>query len=496
MALQANEIKEEMALDVGKSKGRKKDGGEGEVETGCWVNTVRFFGSFISSRSKVDSSISGPTAPYENNSMNEKSRDQPVASVGSSTITSNTGSTSSTSKFSSASTSKLSVSSTLKFSEELKVASQLRKFTFNELKLATRNFRPDSILGEGGFGCVFKGWVEENGTAPAKPGTGLTVAVKILNHDGHQGHKEWLAEIDLLGDLSHPNLVKLIGFCIEDDQRLLVYEFMPRGSLENHLFRRSLPLPWSIRMKIALGAAKGLAFLHEEAQRPIIYRDFKTSNILLDTDYNSKLSDFGLAKDGPEGDRTHVSTRVMGTYGYAAPEYVLTGHLSSKSDVYSFGVVLLELLSGRRSMDKKRPNGEQSLVGWARPFLGDKKKLYQLIDPRLEGHFSIKAAEKAAQLAVRCLGRDPKARPMMSDVVEALKPLPNLKDMASSSSFFQTMQADRARPYPNALNGIGRQAASIPRNGQPTRNLVAINGPHASPHPHPLHSPKPNAIES
>lgn len=173
-----------------------------------------------------------------------------------------------------------------------------------------------------------------------------------------------------------------------------------------------------------------------------------------------------------------------------------SGHLSSKSDVYSFGVVLLELLSGRRSMDKKRPNGEQSLVGWARPFLGDKKKLYQLIDPRLEGHFSIKAAEKAAQLAVRCLGRDPKARPMMSDVVEALKPLPNLKDVARSSSFFQTMQADRSRLYPNATNGMGRQAASIPRNGQPTRNLVAINGPHASPHPHLLQSPKPNAIES
>ncbi|XP_040369210.1 probable serine/threonine-protein kinase PIX7 [Rosa chinensis] len=114
---------------------------------------------------------------------------------------------------------------------------------------------------------------------------------------------------------------------------------MPRGSLENHLFRRSLPLPWSIRMKIALGAAKGLAFLHEEAERPVIYRDFKTSNILLDADYNAKLSDFGLAKDGPEGDKTHVSTRVMGTYGYAAPEYVMTGHLTSWSDVYSFGVV-------------------------------------------------------------------------------------------------------------------------------------------------------------
>lgn len=124
--------------------------------------------------------------------MNEKSRDQPVASVGSSTTTSHTGSTSSTSKFSSTSTSKLSISSTLRFSEELKVSSQLKKFSFDELKMATRNFRPDSILGEGGFGCVFKGWVEENGTSPVKPGTGLTVAVKTLNHDGHQGHKEWL----------------------------------------------------------------------------------------------------------------------------------------------------------------------------------------------------------------------------------------------------------------------------------------------------------------
>ncbi|XP_062151238.1 serine/threonine-protein kinase PBL34-like isoform X2 [Alnus glutinosa] len=487
MALESNEIKEVAALDVEKSKGRKKKVG-GETETGCWGSTFRFFGSFLPSRSKVDSSTSGPTAHSESNSTYEKSRDQPIASAGSSTTTSNTGSNSSISKFSSTSTSKLSTSSTLKFSEELKVASQLRKFMFNELKLATRNFRPDSILGEGGFGCVFKGWIDENGTAPVKPGTGLTVAVKILNHDGHQGHKEWLAEIDLLGDLTHPNLVKLVGFCIEDDQRLLVYEFMPRGSLENHLFRRSLPLPWSIRLKIALGAAKGLTFLHEEAQRPIIYRDFKTSNILLDTDYNAKLSDFGLAKDGPDGDKTHVSTRVMGTYGYAAPEYVLTGHLSSKSDVFSFGVVLLELLTGRRSMDKKRPNGEQSLVGWARPLLGDKKRLYQLIDPRLEGHFSIKGAEKAAQLAIRCLGRDPKARPKMSEVVEALKPLMNLKDMASSSSFFQTVQADRTRSYPKAPNGTGMRAASVTRNGQLMRNITIINGPHASPHPHPLQS--------
>ncbi|KAG9151987.1 hypothetical protein Leryth_002246 [Lithospermum erythrorhizon] len=349
---------------IKKKKNRKEENEiEDEETTGCWIK-LRFIGSCISSRSKVDNSISGISTQCEGKSANDTSKDQPAATTTSSTTTSIAESSSSTSKL----------------EEELKVSSRLRKFAFNDLKTATRNFRPESLLGEGGFGCVFKGWIEENGTAPVKPGTGLTVAVKTLNHDGLQGHKEWLAEVSFLGDLIHPNLVKLIGYCIEDDQRLLVYEFMPRGSLENHLFRRSLPLPWSIRMKIALGAAKGLAFLHEEAERPVIYRDFKTSNILLDAEYNAKLSDFGLAKDGPEGDKTHVSTRVMGTYGYAAPEYVMTGHLTSKSDVYSFGVVLLEMISGRRSMDKNRPNGEHNLVEWARPHLGERRRFYRLIE--------------------------------------------------------------------------------------------------------------------
>ncbi|KAG6487627.1 hypothetical protein ZIOFF_056217 [Zingiber officinale] len=401
--------------------------------------------------------------PESKSTVDGSSKDRPAAIVSGSTTASSSCSNSSASKV----------------GEDLKVATQLRKFTFNDLKSATRNFRPESLLGEGGFGCVFKGWIEENGTAPVKPGTGLTVAVKTLNHDGLQGHKEWMAEVNFLGDLQHPNLVKLIGYCIEDDQRLLVYEFMPRGSLENHLFRRSLPLPWSIRMKIALGAAKGLSFLHEEAERPVIYRDFKTSNILLDVDYNAKLSDFGLAKDGPEGDKTHVSTRVMGTYGYAAPEYVMTGHLTSKSDVYSFGVVLLEMMTGRRSMDKNRPNGEHNLVEWARPYLGERRRFYRLIDPRLEGNFSIKGAQKVAQLAHSCLSRDPKMRPLMGEVVDSLRPLLNLKDIASSSYFFQTMHAERSIHNSNARNGSRSQGA-YGRNGQPMRSLS--RGVYASPH--------------
>ncbi|KAG5082046.1 hypothetical protein JHK82_052209 [Glycine max] len=416
------------SLDVDKSNERKKVEGAGKERK--WWFRFSFFGSCIPSGSKVDSTISGTKAhngenvksvivgSEENKSASDKITKETVATEESSTTASDAESN----------------PSTPKFSEELKFASCMRKFTFNGLKVATRNFRPESLLGEGGFGCVFKGWIEENGTAPVKPGTGLTVAVKTLNHNGHQGHKE---------------------------------------------------------MKIALGAAKGLAFLHEEAQRPIIYRDFKTSNILLDAEYNAKLSDFGLAKDGPEGEKTHVSTRVMGTYGYAAPEYVMTGHLTSKSDVYSFGVVLLEMLTGRRSIDKKRPNGEHNLVEWARPVLGDRRMFYRIIDPRLEGHFSVKGAQKAALLAAQCLSRDPKSRPLMSEVVRALKPLPSLKDMAISSYHFQIARVDRTMSMPNHKNGIRTQLVSVPRKGQPVRTLSSPNVPHGSPYLHHTKSPKP-----
>ncbi|XP_042387042.1 probable serine/threonine-protein kinase PBL16 isoform X2 [Zingiber officinale] len=295
-------------------------------------------------------------------------------------------------------------------------------FTFDELKIITGNFRLDYILGEGGFGSVYKGFINQDLREGLQP---LQVAVKVHDADNNssQGHREWLAEVIFLGQLSHPNLVKLIGYCCEDEHRVLIYEFMPRGSVESNLFSIVLlPLPWSIRMKIALGAAKGLAFLHE-AEKPVIFRDFKTSNILLDQDYNAKLSDFGLAKDGPVGDKSHVSTRIIGTYGYAAPEYIMTGHLTAMSDVYSFGVVLLELLTGRKSLDKSRPTRKQTLTDWAAPLLTQKKKVLEIVDQRLGGDYPEKAVQKTAMLAHHCLNRNPKARPLMRDIVDSLEPL-------------------------------------------------------------------------
>ncbi|KAL1065367.1 hypothetical protein V6Z11_D13G274500 [Gossypium hirsutum] len=306
---------------------------------------------------------------------------------------------------------------------------------------------------------------------PRSEGTGIVIAVKRLNQEGFQGHKEWLAEVNYLGQLYHPNLVKLIGYCSEDEHRMLVYEFMPRGSLENHLFRRGSyfqPLSWDLRMKVALGAAKGLAFLHS-AEIKVIYRDFKTSNVLLDSNYNAKLSDFGLAKDGPTGDKSHVSTRVMGTYGYAAPEYLATGHLTAKSDVYSFGVVLLEMLSGRRAVDKNRPSGEHSLVDWAKPYLANKRKMFRVLDSRLEGQYSMEGAFKVATLALRCISTEPKFRPRMNEVVIVLEQLQNSNESGSNLSN-NTSSTPRIR----------RRSADNPSGGRST-TTTAYPRPSASP---------------
>ncbi|XP_065881681.1 probable serine/threonine-protein kinase PBL17 [Euphorbia lathyris] len=341
--------------------------------------------------------------------------------------------------------------------------SNVDNFTYGEMTLATKHFRPDYIIGEGGFGVVYKGFLDES----IRPGREtVAVAIKELNPDGLQGDREWLAEVNYLGQLSHPNLVRLIGYCCEDEHRLLVYEYMASGSLETHLFRRvGCTLTWSKRMKIALDAAKGLAFLHC-AERSIIYRDFKTSNILLDENFNAKLSDFGLAKDGPMGDQTHVSTRVMGTYGYAAPEYVMTGHLTARSDVYGFGVVLLELLLGRRALDKGRPSREHNLVEWARPLLNHNKKALKIFDPRMDGQYSVRTAMKVANLAYQCLSQNPKGRPLMNQVVELLESVQTQdEDAMFQSEKAVTLYEDSGRRNLNtgsSNHGKGRSNSSPP----------------------------------
>ncbi|XP_051121218.1 probable serine/threonine-protein kinase PBL7 [Andrographis paniculata] len=294
-------------------------------------------------------------------------------------------------------------------------------FTFRELASATKNFRADCLLGEGGFGRVYKGRLES---------TNQIVAIKQLDRNGLQGNREFLVEVLMLSLLHHENLVNLIGYCADGDQRLLVYEYMPLGSLEDHLHDLQPDkkrLDWNTRMKIAAGAAKGLEYLHDKANPPVIYRDLKCSNILLDEGFHPKLSDFGLAKLGPVGDKTHVSTRVMGTYGYCAPEYAMTGQLTLKSDVYSFGVVLLEIITGRKAIDNSRAAGEHNLVAWARPLFKDRRKFSQMADPALQGQYPARGLYQALAVAAMCVQEQPNMRPLIADVVTALTYLASQK---------------------------------------------------------------------
>ncbi|KAG6469526.1 hypothetical protein ZIOFF_074251 [Zingiber officinale] len=294
--------------------------------------------------------------------------------------------------------------------------SSTRFLSFEELKEATHNFEPASMVGEGGFGRVFKG-VLSDGTA---------VAIKKLSGGGHQGDKEFLVEVEMLSRLHHRNLVKLIGYYTSRDssQNLLCYELVPNGNLESWLHGSSgtnCPLDWDTRMKIALDAARGLAYLHEDSQPCVIHRDFKTSNILLENNFHAKVSDFGLAKQAPEGCANYLSTRVMGTFGYVAPEYAMTGHLLVKSDVYSYGVVLLELLTGRRPVDMSQPSGQENLVTWARPILHDGNRLEELADPLLAGKYPKDDFVRVCTIAAACVAQEANQRPTMGEVVQSLK---------------------------------------------------------------------------
>ncbi|XP_071693063.1 uncharacterized protein [Rutidosis leptorrhynchoides] len=318
--------------------------------------------------------------------------------------------------------------------------SALKKFTLDRLKIATRNFSDDMVLGEGAFGKVFKGWVEQGTCVPSKAGFGIPIAVKKLDTDGYQGLEEWQTEVEIMGKLNHPNLVKLLGYCSQDNDLLLVYEYMSNGSLENYILKQGLgtTLSWSMRVKILVGVAQAIAFLHN-TDNQIMFRDLKTSNILLDQEFNAKISDFGLARRGPINDETHVSTRVMGTYGYAAPEYVATGYLNGKNDIYAFGVVLLETLTGLRVFDKTRPINEQNLVEWMRPMLPNKKKLKAIVDPSLGQDYRPQAAYQWALLILKCTQPEPQERPSIEQVLRSLERTGGVKTKMLKGKFRYNM---------------------------------------------------------
>ncbi|PSS20804.1 Receptor-like serine/threonine-protein kinase [Actinidia chinensis var. chinensis] len=294
-------------------------------------------------------------------------------------------------------------------------------FSSSDIERATDNFNASRILGEGGFGRVYSGDLDND----------TKVAVKVLKRDDQQGGREFLAEVEMLGRLHHRNLVKLIGICTEERSRCLLYELIPNGSVESHLHgvdKETTPLDWGARMKIALGAARGLAYLHEDSSPRVIHRDFKASNVLLEYDFTPKVSDFGLARTALEEKNRHISTRVMGTFGYVAPEYAMTGHLLVKSDVYSYGVVLLELLTGRKPVDMSQPPGQENLVAWARPLLTSKEGLESIIDPSLGPDFPFDSIAKVAAIASMCVQPEVSHRPFMGEVVQALKLVCNESD--------------------------------------------------------------------
>ncbi|KAJ0976471.1 hypothetical protein J5N97_018436 [Dioscorea zingiberensis] len=282
-------------------------------------------------------------------------------------------------------------------------------FTLRDLEIATNRFSKENVIGEGGYGVVYHGHLI-NGTP---------VAIKKLLNNLGQAEKEFRVEVDAIGHVRHKNLVRLLGYCIEGTQRMLVYEYVSNGNLEQWLHgAMGGSLTWAARIKVLLGTAKALAYLHEAIEPKVVHRDIKSSNILIDDDFNAKVSDFGLAKLLGAG-KSHITTRVMGTFGYVAPEYANTGLLNEKSDTYSFGVLLLEAITGRDPVDYGRPTPEVNLVDWLKMMIGSRRS-EEVVDPNLETRPSTKALKRALLTALRCLDPDSKTRPRMSQVVRML----------------------------------------------------------------------------
>ncbi|PNY15374.1 putative LRR receptor-like protein kinase [Trifolium pratense] len=298
-------------------------------------------------------------------------------------------------------------------------------FTLRQIKAATNNFHISNKIGEGGFGPVYKGCLS-NGTL---------IAVKQLSSKSKQGNREFLNEIGMISALQHPYLVKLHGCCVEGDQLLLIYEYLENNSLARALFgpeEHQIKLDWSTRQKICVGIARGLAYLHEESRLKVVHRDIKATNVLLDTDLVPKISDFGLAKLDDE-DKTHISTKIAGTYGYMAPEYAMHGYLTDKADVYSFGVVAFEIVSGRSNTLYRSKEEALYLLDWAH-MLKEKGDLMELVDRRLGSDFNKKEAMVMIDVAFLCTNVTSNLRPSMSSVVSMLEGTTVVPEFISDSS--------------------------------------------------------------
>ncbi|KAJ8755088.1 hypothetical protein K2173_016758 [Erythroxylum novogranatense] len=295
--------------------------------------------------------------------------------------------------------------------EELAEIENVKQYTYKELRNATEDFSPVNKIGEGGFGSVYKGQLKH----------GKIAAIKVLASESRQGAREFVAEIKAISKIEHENLVQLYGCCVEENHRILVYNYLDNNSLAQTLLGRNqsgIHFNWRTRFKICIGVARGLAYLHEEVRPYIIHRDIKASNILLDKDLRPKISDFGLAKLIPAS-MTHVSTRVAGTLGYLAPEYAIRGQVTRKADVYSFGVLLIEIVSGRCNTNTRLPIGEQYLLErtWQ---LYERKELVALVDTALNGDFDAEEACNFLKIGLLCTQDSMKLRPSMSSVVKML----------------------------------------------------------------------------
>ncbi|XP_042405325.1 cold-responsive protein kinase 1-like [Zingiber officinale] len=287
----------------------------------------------------------------------------------------------------------------------------IKIYSYNELRQATQDFSLANKIGEGGFGYVFKGKLKD----------GLVVAIKVLSSESKQGVQEFLNELKTIANVVHENLVRIYGCCVEEDYRILVYNYVENNSLAQTLLGRghsNIQFTWRTRCNICIGVARGLAFLHYEVKPPIVHRDIKASNILLDKNLIPKISDFGLARLMPEN-VTHVSTRVAGTIGYLAPEYALRGQLTRRADVYSFGVLLLEIISGRSNVNTRLPDEDQFLLErtWA---LYERGELLQIVDTFLANDFDVKEADRFLKVGLLCTQDNPKLRPPMPAVVMML----------------------------------------------------------------------------